>query len=438
MNTKTIDLQTDLEAFFVSNQKLDQISAHLDRFNPIHVMKMAHMEIRHSAILGWLLNPHETHRLGDKVLTRFLSIALSGNQLSSTEISALSILHKGMRDAEVQIEWNNIDILVTCPTNKWVVIIENKFHSSQHSNQLDRYYDKALKHFPTDQGWKHVGVFLTLHGEESADDRYCDIQYNHLVDCIESILTTERDALPTEVAVFIEHYLDILKEATGMDQVTENLRKLARQLYIEHKKAIDFIIEHGRSNSLHLGIANSFGEEDAATPDYPFEAKVGDKSYRIFRIDSGGTGFLPMDWIDALRDPKPPWSGCENYWAELPVIIWVNLQEGKNSVKGTLRIGAEIGPVAPYAQRAALIDEIEHAAISADNNNIKFRAKAKAEGAKYSRFIVGGKNQQVIQDIDDAEEIRTAFTKILKNCEPELDIISKALKSWFDELANVA
>ena len=63
----------DLEKLFVNNSDLDAIRSHLSRFNPIKTMGMERMEIRHSAILGWLLSPQETHGLGDTFLKAFLS-----------------------------------------------------------------------------------------------------------------------------------------------------------------------------------------------------------------------------------------------------------------------------------------------------------------------------------------------------------------------------
>ena len=54
---ETAEIKKDLEALLINNQDLSQISSHLSCFNPIKVMGMEKMEIRHSNILGWLLNP---------------------------------------------------------------------------------------------------------------------------------------------------------------------------------------------------------------------------------------------------------------------------------------------------------------------------------------------------------------------------------------------
>ena len=46
---------TTVEAFeelFVNNKDFDDIEDHINQFNPIKIMGMERMEIRHSAILG--------------------------------------------------------------------------------------------------------------------------------------------------------------------------------------------------------------------------------------------------------------------------------------------------------------------------------------------------------------------------------------------------
>ena len=69
-------LEDLLNQFFVKNKLgLDEIQEHINRFNPIKVMGMEHMEIRHSFILRWLLDPKENHGLEDQFLKKFIEVA---------------------------------------------------------------------------------------------------------------------------------------------------------------------------------------------------------------------------------------------------------------------------------------------------------------------------------------------------------------------------
>ena len=126
----------DFESLFVNNPELDQISSYLKRFNPIKTMGMQHMEIRHSAILGWLLDPQESHGMGDQFLKAFLSTALGDDKDEQSARRAVDISQADIMDAEVRREWRGIDLLLISRKNGWVFIIENKFHSKQHGNQL--------------------------------------------------------------------------------------------------------------------------------------------------------------------------------------------------------------------------------------------------------------------------------------------------------------
>ena len=76
LNLDDDDDYKNLERLLINNDQLQELQAYLDRFNPIKVMGMESMEIRHSAILAWLLDPVETHGLGDYFLKAFLSQVL--------------------------------------------------------------------------------------------------------------------------------------------------------------------------------------------------------------------------------------------------------------------------------------------------------------------------------------------------------------------------
>ena len=107
----------EMEKLFVNNPDLEEIGAYLGRFNPIKTMGMEQMEIRHSAILAWLLNPQETHGLRDTFLKGFLSAALREHDAPCP--SALDVSQADMTDAEVRREWRNIDLLLLSPRNGW-------------------------------------------------------------------------------------------------------------------------------------------------------------------------------------------------------------------------------------------------------------------------------------------------------------------------------
>ena len=88
-------------------ERLEQL---LDTPNIFRILKAKRTEIRHSNFLGWLLDPSESHGLGEKILIKVLrDILLSG---ASSNISLFDIEDINFRKVEVLREHQNIDILI--------------------------------------------------------------------------------------------------------------------------------------------------------------------------------------------------------------------------------------------------------------------------------------------------------------------------------------
>lgn len=62
-----------LKEFLLDIDCLKPLDEWADQFNLFDVLGIARLEIRHSNILGWLLDPNENHGLGDAVIRGFLN-----------------------------------------------------------------------------------------------------------------------------------------------------------------------------------------------------------------------------------------------------------------------------------------------------------------------------------------------------------------------------
>lgn len=416
----------ELESLFVNNEDLDRIRAHLGRFNPIKTMGMERMEIRHSAILAWLLNPQETHRMGDKFLKAFLAEALRGRDSSSSP-SALDVSQADMMDAEIRREWRHIDLLVLSPRNGWIFIIENKFDSGQHSNQLTTYMDVVTSTFSRTNSYHSIrGVFLTLWDEEPEDPRYAPIQYTSICELLEQHALSGRHPLSTEVETFLRHYLDVIQEATGMNQEQELLEKLARKLYRDHKRVLDFVVEHGKSTDFSMACDTIFREG----LDYPdvMQPEGIDLELVFCHSDAQSISFLPKTWFDAFGQDDYYWHGCENWWAGFPMIMWLHLTSDGENGAGKVRLVAEVGPISDHAFRKSLIDSIRNAAKDQHLQNVGFQRGASDEGRRYSKFFK--KNTVAVNDVHDQDAIITAIKKILIRFTPEINAVAEVLPQF--------
>jgi len=414
----------DLELLFVNNDQLDRLGAYLNRFNPIRTMRMENMEVRHSAILAWLLDPAETHGFSDRFLRAFLSEALRERSASS-EVSALAVSQADLRDAEVQREWQNIDIFILSRQNGWAFVIENKFYASQHDGQLAKYVDKVKSTFAArDRQLKVCGIFLTLLDEKPQDPDYSPIRYSAICELLPRLMAMEGLTLGQEVATFLGHYLEIIREAAGMSEERMEMEDLARQLYRTHKKVLDFVIKHGSSTEFLLAAEMIFrGNWEAAT-----KVTAGSNDYFYNGNTNRIFSFLPASWVEALRARDYYWSGCEQWWAGYPLICWLELFEGADGASGALKLFAEVGPVAGHDTRSDLIASIKELGDRRGLSNIRFQQGADSEGKRYSRFFRG--NSIRIGDIHDAEEIARGMTTLLNGFQPYFEAVAGILPEF--------
>ena len=416
--TPSID---ELEALLINNPDLHLIKAHLSRFNPIMVMGMEHMEIRHSSILRWLLDPQESHGLGDVFLKAFLTEAVRGHE-GSLSPSALNIFQSDLMDAEVRSEWRSIDLLVLSPRNGWVFVIENKFQSSLHSDQLVRYMDIAENTFIKNGSYGALrGVFLSLWDEDPDDNRFAPIRYDAVCQLLEQVLAARAHPLAPEVSAFISHYLQVIREAVHMDEERLKLEKLARELYRDHKKVLDFIVENGKSTDFGLAAEAIFGDDR----DYPDVCEIDAAEFIYNNVDSSAVSFLPKTWFDAFGGDEHWWHGCEEWWAGFPLITWIQLTTGADGTNGQIRLYGEVGPLANHGFRAELINAIQGCNDEDKSLRIKFQRGATDEGKKYSRFFK--KNAFPVDDVHDHDKIAVVVRKALKAFQPEFDAISQVL-----------
>lgn len=414
----------DLESLFINNPSIDRLEAYLNRFNPIRIMRMESMEVRHSNILGWLLDPLETHGLGDRFLRAFLAEAMKGESEKGSP-TALDIIQADLRDIEVRREWQHIDLFLLSRRNNWVFIIENKFHSSQHSGQLTKYVEKVRTAFEPEEGQLDIkGIFLTLHDEDPEDTSYASIGYDAICDLLPRVIEAEGQSLGQQVRIFIEHYIEIIKEAAGMSEERDQMEQLARSLYRQHRKVLDFIWDYGSSTNFLLARDEVFGDDwgDGAV------VKAGKSS--LVSLWSGGEqfSFLPLNWYQALGEDRHSWPGCESWWSGYPLICWMQLFQSDKGTEGSVRLVAEIGPLKNFEFRKKLIEEIQAIAVKKGIEQIRFQKTASNEGKKYSKFLKD--NSIAVKDVQDVEELSKSILTLIKNFQPCFDAIAPILGNF--------
>lgn len=230
----------------IKDPEFEKLKLSLKNPNLFSILKVEGIEIRHSHFLAWLLDPNGTHNLGNNFLRWFLRDIFSENKIGwANEFIIDSLDLSGIR---VYREWNNIDLLIV--SNLFVICIENKVWSKEHSNQLSRYREIVKRNFPK---LNHAFVFLNPDGvvpenEEDAEE-YVVYTYEQIKNNLEIIFNIYSDSLSERVMVYLEDYYTVLRRDIMNEHETI---EIARQIYKNHKEALDFIFQYSQEERQDL------------------------------------------------------------------------------------------------------------------------------------------------------------------------------------------
>lgn len=207
----------------LDDEKLEKINDSVSGFNPFRVLKLEHYEIRHSNFLAWLLNPQESHDLGDVFLKKFL------NKIDNT-IKLKNII--------IRREWKNIDILIE--GKDFVCVIENKIYSGENGKQLQNYENIIENEFPNKK--KRFYIYLTLNEEIPSDEKYKNITYaGYILPILKDIIIND-EIKKQEIRNFIEQYKNILEydlQLKKSNTTDNNILDISNT----HKKILDYLYE---------------------------------------------------------------------------------------------------------------------------------------------------------------------------------------------------
>src|SRR5687768_14365467 len=130
------EVHAALEQLVVDNPDLERLEALSAQFNIFEAIGAVRQELRHSDFLAFLLDPRQTHGLGDHFLRLLLQRALRANPGTQASVTPIDLDLWSLVQAVVLREWQNIDILVLDERNRVAVVFENKIFSGEHSDQL--------------------------------------------------------------------------------------------------------------------------------------------------------------------------------------------------------------------------------------------------------------------------------------------------------------
>lgn len=239
---------TALEALQANASELEQIARLLDRFNVFETIGFTDQELMHSRFLAFLLDPRQSHALGDLFIKGFLKEVLFSADKTSRgalyeDLDQRNLHERDLRQTLVRREYEHVDILLTNEAHKFALVIENKTWTTEHDDQLNVYY-QIVKHTYPD--WLVFGIYLTPRGavpfRKEDRERYLPLSYEAVCKSIVGIL---EDAVKVDdaVRVSIEQYAGMVgRKLLENDEIV----KQCQEIYDKHSRALDLIWKYRR------------------------------------------------------------------------------------------------------------------------------------------------------------------------------------------------
>jgi hypothetical protein len=390
----TVPNKAVLDSFLADNSEMEELSAKLATFNIFRALKIEKMEIRHSNVLAWLLNPEENHGFGEIALRRFFSNMLLGKKIDGISAAEIEMMH--FDDVEVRREYKNIDILIIDHKNQLVFLIENKIHAKEHPFQLVKYKNEVQKFAPN---YKLIPVFLTLTGDgvndEDADDYIC-YSYVEVICVLEKLLNQRGSQLSEPVIIFLNQYLETLRRLTMQD---ETLVKLCKAIYQKHRDAIEMIVEYGTTGAGQEIVEELLNKEGG---------------FEILNSSSQSVWFIPNSWATYIPENGTVWPRLKR---RVSAGCFINYCQQAKQV----RFVCEVSKMDDPALRLKTVKALREA-------NFKLSKKAFDIDATYSRFFSAYLS---IDDMSDAEELRRAVQQLFSKFKPLISSAEQVFKEVF-------
>lgn len=239
-------LQADYQALndlIVNSPEFSELEAKLGDFNLFQVLRSEFSELKHSNVLGWLMNPSESHGLDATFLQKWLMRALhSKKHFHLTPVTPVDIDAWELLNVEVRREWQNTDLLLNIELargERWIICIENKVHSSQHSNQLTRYRSIVEEEFSS--ATHRIYLLLSKFPETPDDEHYIPTSYAEVHQALTDTLALRKQSIGQEPRVLIDNYLRLLEEKFMNES---DVARMAATIYQKHRRALDVIFEN--------------------------------------------------------------------------------------------------------------------------------------------------------------------------------------------------
>ena len=244
----------------------------------------------HSDVLALLLNPKERHGLGDSFLRALLRRIGISPDIGAVDLSAAEVVREWEHEVDGQTGY--LDILVVDRDAQILCAIENKTFSSEHDEQLTRYRIALDVAYPA---FAKCHAFLTPQGTDPLREKerghWTALPYSAVFEIVQQMAADGENPMTPDVRAFMRLYATTLRRNLVPDT---SVSQLARRIYLEHREAVELLLENRPDWAAELKPA--FKKAIERQPDWRldheinnavrFRANVWDR-YEVTRTGSG-------------------------------------------------------------------------------------------------------------------------------------------------------
>ena len=269
-----------LERLALHTEQLEELNRRQSEVNIFEILQVENREIRHSNILAWLLNPEESHGLGDSFLRGCIRavirniedrddsekdyILIDSNQndgiSNDIEKDASWWLTANFYKVFVEREREYKDIVITgkgrvsgeddSGKDGFLIAIENKVNAKEGQirgkKQTEVYYEDLMNPGAARKDGTHYSefkkrmfVFLTPDGDPASDSHWAVLTYDDIVTALENAVNVRN--VPEASEIVIRNYIQsIRRHIPGDPEIIELCDKMLND---EQGKAIDIILK---------------------------------------------------------------------------------------------------------------------------------------------------------------------------------------------------
>jgi len=385
-----IQVEQDLLDLMTALTQLEREHRIRKGFNLFEALNITRQEIRHSRFLAYLLDPNETHGLGDQFLRAILRTTLGDD--SECPVSRLDVELKDLSDAGVYCERDHFDITVQIPELELLFVIENKVGAAESEAQLETYRKRAQERYGE---YRFLGCFLTPDGYEGTDENWFTLSYGAVCEVLTRILGQE--TLADDVTIAINHYIELVQRRI---MASPELVRACREIYLKHRAAFDLIVEHGQQSAL----GTAFDQFAAAHP-----------GLAVTTLRSEAVFFHHESWLQLPG--RPVADRAAGWTSDFPVRFWFRIEANR------LALCLQMGPIlSPSAENSwiALFEAL------AQKFEVK-RAPRSTRRARVARVNIELQDDSV-QELLDA--MNKAWSRLANGKASES--VRSALQEWIE------